>query len=48
MTPSTATTGSTLGTMVSNPKRNERKTTKMTPNTVTKAVAKLLSCDITR
>ena len=34
--------------MVSRPNRNDRKTMKMTPNTVTNAVPKLLSCDITR
>ena len=34
--------------MASTPKRAERNTTKMTANTVTNAVAKLLSCDTTR
>ncbi len=48
ITPSTATTGSRFGTMVRMPNRNDRKTMKITPNTVTKAVPKLLSCDITR
>ena len=48
MTPSTASTGSRFGAIVSTPKRNERNTMKMTPKTVTNAVPKLLSCDITR
>ena len=48
MRPSTAATGSALATMPSTPKRAERNTTKITANTVTNAVAKLLSCDTTR
>ena len=41
-------TGKTFGAIASAPKRNERKTTKMTPNTVTNAVKKLETCDDTR
>ena len=48
MTPSTASTGNRFGTIVSSPNRDDRKTTKMTANTVTNAVAKLLICDVTR
>ena len=48
MMPRTASTGKTLGAIVSMPNRMDRKTMKITANTVTKAVPKLLSCDVTR
>ena len=45
--PSTAHTGSALAMIASTPKRAERKTMKMTANTVRNAVTKLLNCDTT-
>ena len=48
MTPKIASTGKRFGTIASSPNRHDRKTRKMTPNTVTNAVAKLLICDTTR
>jgi hypothetical protein len=48
MTPRTASTGSTLGAMVRNPNRTDRKIRKRTANTVMNAVPKLLICDDTR
>ena len=46
--PSTAITGNRFGTIASSPKRAERNTRKITPKTVTNAVANELSCDTTR
>ena len=48
MTPKTASTGKRFGTIARAPNRHDRKTTKITANTVTNAVAKLLICDTTR
>ena len=47
MKPRITRTGNVLATIASMPKRAERNTRKMTPNTVRNAVPKLLSCDIT-
>jgi hypothetical protein len=47
MKPRIASTGNVSATIASAPNRAERNTRKITPNTVTNAVPKLLSCDIT-
>ena len=48
ITPNTASTGTRFGAIDNRPKRHERNTRKITPNTVTNAVAKLEICDRTR